>query len=170
MVATLTGGSECNLWQSAKLGARKRVQAAFLFADVSHCVCLVLAFACRLLDNVQALIAVMYSSGSLLSSELANLDCSFMLDMLHIERRHHLAVVVKATGDSSDSSTSLSIVKSVQNVWDKPEDRVGVIGLGLTAIIALWASSNLVSAIDKLPLIPSFLELVGILFSSAIPL
>uniref|UniRef100_A0A7C8ZVM9 Cyanobacterial aminoacyl-tRNA synthetase CAAD domain-containing protein n=1 Tax=Opuntia streptacantha TaxID=393608 RepID=A0A7C8ZVM9_OPUST len=81
-------------------------------------------------------------------------------------RQRQVGVVVRATGDSSNSSTSLSIVKSVQNAWDKPEDRVGVIGLGFTAIIALWASSNLVSAIDKLPVIPSFLEFVGILFSS----
>ncbi|XVF24971.1 hypothetical protein REPUB_Repub13aG0173100 [Reevesia pubescens] len=77
------------------------------------------------------------------------------------------AVIVKATGDSSESSTSLSIVKSVQNVWDtSDEDRVGLIGLGFAAIVALWTSTNLISAIDKLPLIPNVLEFIGILFSS----
>lgn len=81
------------------------------------------------------------------------------------ERKGRVAVVVKATGDSSDSS-SLSVIESVQNVWDKPEDRVAVVGLGLTAIIAFWASLNLVLAIDKLPVISSFFEFVGILFSS----
>ncbi|XP_074275990.1 protein CURVATURE THYLAKOID 1C, chloroplastic [Silene latifolia] len=79
-------------------------------------------------------------------------------------RRGCVLLAVKATGDSSDSSTSL--VKSVQNVWDKPEDRVAVIGLGLTAIIAIWASANFISAIDKLPVIPSFFEFIGILYSS----
>ncbi|KAH9603353.1 hypothetical protein KSS87_006315 [Heliosperma pusillum] len=79
-------------------------------------------------------------------------------------RQGRVLVAVKAAGDSSDSSTSL--VKSVQNVWDKPEDRVAVIGLGLTAIIAIWASSNFISAIDKLPVIPSFFEFIGILYSS----
>ncbi|KAM7480467.1 hypothetical protein LguiA_028680 [Lonicera macranthoides] len=81
------------------------------------------------------------------------------------ETQHRVAVIAKATGESSDSS-SLSIVKSVQNVWDKPEDRVALIGLGFASIVALWASSNLITAIDKLPLIPSVLEFVGILFSS----
>ncbi|XP_010691346.2 protein CURVATURE THYLAKOID 1C, chloroplastic [Beta vulgaris subsp. vulgaris] len=82
------------------------------------------------------------------------------------ERRGRLAVVVRATGDSSDSSGSLSVVESVQNLWDNGEDRIAVIGLGLTAVIAFWASLNLVAAIDKLPVIPGFLEFVGILFSS----
>ncbi|KAG6733695.1 hypothetical protein I3843_01G227500 [Carya illinoinensis] len=53
------------------------------------------------------------------------------------ETQNHVTVLVKATGESSESSTSLSIVKSVQSF-----------------------------AVDKLPLIPSFLELIGILFSS----
>ncbi|KAK2999339.1 hypothetical protein RJ639_024496 [Escallonia herrerae] len=53
------------------------------------------------------------------------------------EGKGRVAVVAKATGESTESSTSLSIVKSVQSV-----------------------------AIDKLPLIPSALEFIGILFSS----
>ncbi|XP_028107006.1 uncharacterized protein LOC114306046 isoform X2 [Camellia sinensis] len=32
------------------------------------------------------------------------------------ERQSRVAIVVKATGESSESSTSLSVVKSVQNV------------------------------------------------------
>ncbi|KAF8407065.1 hypothetical protein HHK36_006190 [Tetracentron sinense] len=109
--------------------------------------------------------------------------------------QRRVAVVVKATGESSESSGSLSIVKSVQNVnkfillwtsgpfihkahtdfalipstclkqWDKSEDRIALVGLGFAAIVALWASANLITAIDKLPLIPSALEFIGILFS-----
>ncbi|KAG4124958.1 hypothetical protein ERO13_D10G070000v2 [Gossypium hirsutum] len=80
--------------------------------------------------------------------------------------RRNCAVFVKATGDSSESSTSLSIVESVRNVWDKSdEDRVGLIGLGFAAIVALWTSTNLISVIDKLPIIPNVLEIIGILFS-----
>ncbi|KAL6285699.1 hypothetical protein ACE6H2_010089 [Prunus campanulata] len=82
------------------------------------------------------------------------------------ERQNRASVVVKATGESSESSNSLSIVKSVQNVWDNSEDRPGLVGLGFAAIVAFWASSNLITAIDKLPLIPSVLEFVGILYSS----
>ncbi|KAG6733697.1 hypothetical protein I3843_01G227500 [Carya illinoinensis] len=82
------------------------------------------------------------------------------------ETQNHVTVLVKATGESSESSTSLSIVKSVQSFWDKSEDRFAFVGLGFAAIVAFWASANLITAVDKLPLIPSFLELIGILFSS----
>ncbi|XP_058005995.1 protein CURVATURE THYLAKOID 1C, chloroplastic-like isoform X2 [Hevea brasiliensis] len=61
------------------------------------------------------------------------------------ERQNCVAVVVKAAGESSESSTSLSIVKSVQNIWDKSEDRLAIVGLGFAAIVALWASANLIS-------------------------
>ncbi|KAJ8755847.1 hypothetical protein K2173_024392 [Erythroxylum novogranatense] len=79
---------------------------------------------------------------------------------------NRVAYIVKATGESSESSTSLTIVKSIQNLWDSSEDRLALIGLGFAAIVAIWASANLVTAIDKLPVIPNVLELVGILFSS----
>ncbi|XP_034208512.1 protein CURVATURE THYLAKOID 1C, chloroplastic isoform X4 [Prunus dulcis] len=61
------------------------------------------------------------------------------------ERQNRASVVVKATGESSESSNSLSIVKSVQNVWDNSEDRPGLVGLGFAAIVAFWASSNLIT-------------------------
>ncbi|OMO66670.1 hypothetical protein COLO4_30438 [Corchorus olitorius] len=80
--------------------------------------------------------------------------------------RRNSAVIVKASSESSESSTSLSIVKSVQNVWDNSdEDKIAVIGLGFSAIVVLWASANVVAAVDKLPIIPNVLEIIGILFS-----
>ncbi|KAK4838117.1 hypothetical protein QYF36_011144 [Acer negundo] len=82
------------------------------------------------------------------------------------ERQNRAALVVKATGESSESSTSLTVIKSVQNVWDNSEDRLGLIGLGFAAVVALWASANLITVIDKLPFIPNALEFVGILFST----
>ncbi|XWS16325.1 hypothetical protein CRYUN_Cryun34aG0075600 [Craigia yunnanensis] len=89
------------------------------------------------------------------------------LPVFSTRERRNCALIVKATSNSSESSTSLSIIKSVQTVWDKSdEDRVALIGLGFAAIVALWASANLISAVDKLPLIPNVLELIGILFSS----
>ncbi|KAJ0971805.1 hypothetical protein J5N97_019764 [Dioscorea zingiberensis] len=79
-------------------------------------------------------------------------------------RKRSLAVVAKAIGDGSDSSSG-SIVKYVQNAWNNSEDRLALVGLGFAALAAFWASSNLVVAIDKLPFIPSALEFIGILFS-----
>ncbi|XP_019248032.1 PREDICTED: protein CURVATURE THYLAKOID 1C, chloroplastic isoform X5 [Nicotiana attenuata] len=78
-------------------------------------------------------------------------------------RQGHLAITAKATSESSESS---SVVQSLKNIWDKPEDRVAVIGFGIAAIVGFWASSNLIAAIDRLPLIPGVFEFVGILFSS----
>ncbi|KAL6996467.1 hypothetical protein U1Q18_006599 [Sarracenia purpurea var. burkii] len=82
------------------------------------------------------------------------------------ERQGRVAIFANATDQTSESSTSLSIVKSVQDVWDKSEDRIALIGLGFAAIVAIWASANLITVIDKLPLVPSAFEFIGILFSS----
>ncbi|XP_006356154.1 protein CURVATURE THYLAKOID 1C, chloroplastic [Solanum tuberosum] len=82
------------------------------------------------------------------------------------KRQGHLAITAKATSESSESLSSPSVVKSVKNVWDNPEDRIAVIGLGIAAIVGFWASSNFVAAIDSLPLIPGVFEFIGILFSS----
>ncbi|KAJ8483999.1 hypothetical protein OPV22_016484 [Ensete ventricosum] len=80
--------------------------------------------------------------------------------------RRCLSVVVKAMGDSSDtSSDASSIVKDVQNAWSNSEDRIAFVGLGFAAIVAVWASSNLIAAVDKLPLAPNVFEFIGILFS-----
>ncbi|XP_073064422.1 protein CURVATURE THYLAKOID 1C, chloroplastic [Primulina eburnea] len=78
------------------------------------------------------------------------------------ERHDRLGIKSKATGENSETS----IVKSVQNVWDKSEDRVALIGLGFAGVVALWAAINLVSAIDKVPIVPGFLELIGLVYSS----
>ncbi|KAL5072770.1 hypothetical protein RYX36_011754 [Vicia faba] len=90
---------------------------------------------------------------------------SFSVSLL-AGRRNSVAFVVKASGESSESSTSLTVLKSVQNAWDKPEDRLGLIGLGFSAVVAFWASTNLIAAIDKLPVLPFSFELIGILFST----
>ncbi|XP_015079813.1 protein CURVATURE THYLAKOID 1C, chloroplastic [Solanum pennellii] len=81
-------------------------------------------------------------------------------------RQGHLAITAKATSESSEFLSSPSVVKSVKNIWDNPEDRIAVIGLGIAAIVGFWASSNFVAAIDSLPLIPGVFEFIGILFST----
>ncbi|KAK1285639.1 Uncharacterized protein QJS10_CPB20g00675 [Acorus calamus] len=80
-------------------------------------------------------------------------------------RRQSVTIVVKAVTDGSNSSESESIVKYVSNAWSTPEDRIALAGLGFAAIVALWASTNLIGAIDKLPFVPGVLEFIGILFS-----
>lgn len=64
-----------------------------------------------------------------------------------------------ATGELAELP---EIIKKVQEAWDKVEDKYAVSSLAVSGFVALWASAGVVSAIDRLPLVPGLLELVGI--------
>ncbi|KAL8260833.1 hypothetical protein R6Q59_024882 [Mikania micrantha] len=81
-------------------------------------------------------------------------------------KQGRVAFIAKSTRGSSESSTSLNIVEYVQNALDKPEDLIALFGLGFASVVTFWASLSLVTAIDKLPVVPGFFELIGILFST----
>jgi hypothetical protein len=83
-------------------------------------------------------------------------------------------VAAKATKDpettveSTVDDTSAAFedaLKSVQEAWEKTDDKVAIAGLGLAGLVAIWSAAGLINAVDKLPLIPDFFEFVGILFS-----
>lgn len=67
-----------------------------------------------------------------------------------------------ATGEAPAETETLEIVKKVQEAWDKVDDKYAVTSLAVAGVVALWGSTGLISAIDRLPLIPGVLELVGI--------
>ncbi|KAL3517337.1 hypothetical protein ACH5RR_024239 [Cinchona calisaya] len=74
-------------------------------------------------------------------------------------------VVAMATGEAPAEVATTEIpeiVKTIQEAWDKVEDKYAVSSLAVAAVVALWGSTGLVSAIERLPLIPGVLELVGI--------
>ncbi|KAK8630875.1 hypothetical protein V6N13_079646 [Hibiscus sabdariffa] len=79
-------------------------------------------------------------------------------------------VVAMATGTETPTelatttteTETLEITKKVQEAWDKVEDKYAVSTLAFVVVVALWGSTGIVSAIDRLPLIPGILELVGI--------
>ncbi|KAL0862075.1 hypothetical protein Bca101_041193 [Brassica carinata] len=54
------------------------------------------------------------------------------------------------------------IVKTVQEAWDKVEDKYAVSSLAVSGFVALWGTAGVISAIDRLPLVPGVLEVVGI--------
>ncbi|KAE8681698.1 Protein CURVATURE THYLAKOID 1B [Hibiscus syriacus] len=56
-------------------------------------------------------------------------------------------------------------IKTLQETWDKVEDKYAVSTIAVSGLVALVGSAGLVSAIDRLPLIPGFLEAVGIGYS-----
>ncbi|XWS31968.1 hypothetical protein CRYUN_Cryun23aG0120400 [Craigia yunnanensis] len=57
------------------------------------------------------------------------------------------------------------IVKTIQETWDQVEDKYAVSSLAVAGVVALWGSTGMISAIDRLPLIPGLMELVGIGYS-----
>ncbi|KAF7843802.1 protein CURVATURE THYLAKOID 1B, chloroplastic-like [Senna tora] len=73
-----------------------------------------------------------------------------------------------ATVGGGEASTDLAttelpeLVKTILQAWDKVEDKYAVSSVILSAVIALWGTTGMISAIDRLPLIPGLLEVVGI--------
>ncbi|KAK9279663.1 hypothetical protein L1049_013343 [Liquidambar formosana] len=77
-------------------------------------------------------------------------------------------VVALATGEAPAevAATELpEITKTIQEAWDKLEDKYAVTSLAVAGVVALWGSTGMISAIDRLPLVPGVLELVGIGYS-----
>ncbi|KAJ0258162.1 Protein CURVATURE THYLAKOID 1B [Hirschfeldia incana] len=68
-----------------------------------------------------------------------------------------------ATNTEVATTTELpDIVKTVQEAWDKVEDKYAVSSLAVSGFVALWGTAGVISAIDRLPLVPGVLEVVGI--------
>ncbi|WJX73729.1 hypothetical protein P8452_57479 [Trifolium repens] len=62
----------------------------------------------------------------------------------------------------SVSDDSPEFLKTVQQAWEKVEDKYAVSTLAVAGTVALWGTAGVISAIDRLPLIPGVLEVVGI--------
>ncbi|CAL0307925.1 unnamed protein product [Lupinus luteus] len=80
-------------------------------------------------------------------------------------RKNARNVMAMATGDApADVATTepLEIVKPIQEAWEKVDDKYAVSSLAVAGVVALWGSTGLISAIDRLPLIPGVFEVVGI--------
>ncbi|KAJ8748446.1 hypothetical protein K2173_003341 [Erythroxylum novogranatense] len=74
-------------------------------------------------------------------------------------------VMALATGEvrAEVAPTELpEVLKTITEAWDKVEDKYAVSSIAVAGVIALWGSTGLISAIDRLPLVPGILELVGI--------
>uniref|UniRef100_J3MKQ5 Cyanobacterial aminoacyl-tRNA synthetase CAAD domain-containing protein n=1 Tax=Oryza brachyantha TaxID=4533 RepID=J3MKQ5_ORYBR len=49
-----------------------------------------------------------------------------------------------------------------ESQWAKVEDKYAVTAIGVAALVGLWTAIGAIKAIDRLPLLPGVLELVGI--------
>jgi len=76
-----------------------------------------------------------------------------------------MAPVRAAKGPDSKATSSMDADKLVQDAaaaWDKVEDKTSVVVYGVGAVAILWISSAVVGAVNGIPLVPKFLELVGL--------
>jgi hypothetical protein len=67
--------------------------------------------------------------------------------------------VVRAEEGSVDVD---QVVKDLQEKWDRVENKTTVVLYGAGALVALWFSSTLVTALNSIPVLPKALELVGL--------
>ncbi|XP_074592138.1 protein CURVATURE THYLAKOID 1B, chloroplastic-like [Curcuma longa] len=66
-------------------------------------------------------------------------------------------------GTPAEVSSELpEIVTTIKEEWNKLEDKYAVASLVFAGIIVLWSATGIISAIDRLPIVPGVLELVGI--------
>ncbi|KAG0550424.1 hypothetical protein BDA96_01G337000 [Sorghum bicolor] len=79
-------------------------------------------------------------------------------------------VVAMATGEPTaapvaDNEELTEFVNALKKEWDRIEDKYAVTTLAVAATLAMWSAGGVVSAIDRLPLIPGLMEAVGIGYS-----
>ncbi|PPD98954.1 hypothetical protein GOBAR_DD04019 [Gossypium barbadense] len=79
------------------------------------------------------------------------------------ESRRFPFLQTKATEDTSVDTGEL--FDDLKEKWDKVENKTTVLLYGGGAIVAVWLSSILVSAINSVPLLPKMMELVGLGYS-----
>lgn len=74
--------------------------------------------------------------------------------------------VVKAEKKAPSSPDVEKIIKDLTDKWDDVEDKSSVLLIGAGAIALLWVTTSVVNAVNGLPLLPKFLELVGLVYSA----
>ncbi|BAF21513.1 protein CURVATURE THYLAKOID 1B, chloroplastic isoform X1 [Oryza sativa Japonica Group] len=71
-------------------------------------------------------------------------------------------VAIRAADGTGSETEVPEVVKAAQDAWAKVEDKYAVTAIGVAALVGLWTAIGAIKAIDRLPLLPGVLELVGI--------
>ncbi|CAK0784513.1 hypothetical protein CVIRNUC_007717 [Coccomyxa viridis] len=74
-------------------------------------------------------------------------------------------IVRAVEADKTDVDVD-QIVKDLQTKWDRVENKGSVVVYAGGALVLLWFSSTIVSAVNAVPLLPKLLELVGLGYSA----
>lgn len=69
---------------------------------------------------------------------------------------------IKASSDESGPVDAGELFSDLMERWDALENKSTVFIYGGGAIVAVWLSSIIVSAINSVPLLPKVMELVGL--------
>eukprot|EP00879_Flechtneria_rotunda_P027691 GHRR01029675.1.p1 GENE.GHRR01029675.1~~GHRR01029675.1.p1 ORF type:complete len:149 (-),score=44.43 GHRR01029675.1:567-1013(-) len=77
------------------------------------------------------------------------------------------SVLVRAQDTETDTQVEVDkYIKDLQEKWDRVENKTSVVLYGAGALVLVWFSSTLVSALNSIPLVPKVLELVGLGYTS----
>ncbi|GLI62822.1 hypothetical protein VaNZ11_005572 [Volvox africanus] len=83
-----------------------------------------------------------------------------------VGRCQRLVVRAEETTTSTPSFDSEKVLKDLQEKWDAVENKGAVAAYAAGTVVALWLSSTIVNAINAVPLLPKFMELVGLGYSA----
>ncbi|XP_030939124.1 protein CURVATURE THYLAKOID 1A, chloroplastic [Quercus lobata] len=92
-------------------------------------------------------------------------SASFPASTKHFAECRRSSLSQIRASSSEDTSTSLDaseLFTDLKEKWDALENKSTVILYGGGAVVAVWLSSILVSAINSVPLLPKIMELVGL--------
>ncbi|XBJ24723.1 hypothetical protein VPH35_002534 [Triticum aestivum] len=78
-------------------------------------------------------------------------------------------VVSMAAGEPAaplaDNAELTEFFNGLKQEWDRVEDKYAVTTLAVAATLGMWSAGGVVSAIDRLPVVPGLMEVVGIGYS-----
>jgi len=84
---------------------------------------------------------------------------------LPLRKKAERAIVRAVEADKTDVDVD-QIVKDLQEKWDRVENKSSVVVYAGGALVLLWFSSTIVSAVNAVPVLPKLLELVGLGYSA----
>ncbi|KAL5680743.1 hypothetical protein ACJX0J_007128, partial [Zea mays] len=78
-------------------------------------------------------------------------------------------VVAMAAGEPAAPQAAneelTEFVDALKKEWDRIEDKYAVTTLAVAATLGMWSAGGVVSAIDRLPVVPGLMQAVGIGYS-----
>ncbi|KAI3508355.1 hypothetical protein L1887_23361 [Cichorium endivia] len=91
---------------------------------------------------------------------------SFKLQTSASKRSLSLSYRIKASSEDTSETTEIGEVFSgLKEKWDALENKPMAVVYGGGAVVGIWLSSTVLNAINEVPVIPKFLELVGFGYS-----